>query len=295
MSTCAPCAAPNSTSYSTPSIQPVFPHRFQQPLPIGIPTDGAASFRSFRTPRFTPAQLCERISAVIRAQADIRVPTDLTLAVVTCQQTPAPSPPVKPNPVTSTAKEPQDTRRRAATDEDMRKWDRLYDENYSWLCSRAQYMGEDPETAKDMAQEVFLRALNASKPYDHSLSFRSYALRILSNIHCDRYRAEHARSTRFGGKVLSIEQIEDVPGMTPSYDPGLVASTEASDLWTFLTDPAFLPLSYHRTFVQIKMQGWTYKECAKHAGVPTGTVRSRLHRARKIMRIRYAMYEAQKQ
>jgi RNA polymerase sigma-70 factor, ECF subfamily len=122
----------------------------------------------------------------------------------------------------------------------------------------------DPASADDLTQEVYLRATRTVGRFRADASARTWLLAIARNTCTDELR-RRARRRRF---VVSVHQPVDLPVEDPA---------RAADLDALVHG---LGPARREVFVLTQILGLTYREAAEILGVPVGTVRSRLARAR---------------
>jgi RNA polymerase sigma-70 factor (ECF subfamily) len=156
----------------------------------------------------------------------------------------------------------------------IRHQDAAYSLAFRFLRSR--------ESAEDVTQEAFLRAYRALESF-RGERFRSWLLRIVANAARDELRRRKRRPQR------SLDEARDDPDM-PSIDPvepglGPEQRAEQSDLRRVLEDAlAQLPEDWRLVVLLSDVHGLSYDEVAESAGLPLGTVKSRLSRARARLR-----------
>jgi RNA polymerase sigma-70 factor (ECF subfamily) len=159
--------------------------------------------------------------------------------------------------------------------------DALYD-----LACHLTHNGPD---AEDLVQETYARALRAWGQLEPGSNLRAWLFRILRNSFLDRARSARRQATDGGldEEATSAAADGDGDGWLRG-DPelerlrGLVGEEIRSALAT-LAEPA-------RTAVLLDVQGFSEAEVALVLGCPTGTVKSRLARARAALRTRLADY-----
>ena len=131
------------------------------------------------------------------------------------------------------------------------------------------------DDALDASQDAFVRAWRNIRRFDGRSKFYTWYSTVLRNVCISRLRRKRHRT---------VELELDPPGPAEQTDPSVLAErnerTEA--LWK-----AILQLSLHHReiLVMSHFQGLSYKEIASELGVPIGTVMSRLHNARKGLRV----------
>lgn len=145
-------------------------------------------------------------------------------------------------------------------------------------------MVQDPGTAEDLAQEVFIKAFRRLETYDPARKFSSWLFKIAHNTTIDHLRRQTPETISFeGGKdrdeehrgglaaVLSDESTEN-----PS------AAAERKDMARSLERViARLRPDYREVVVLFYLEGASYQEICEVTGLPLGTVKTNLHRARK--------------
>ncbi|MBI2933366.1 MAG: sigma-70 family RNA polymerase sigma factor [Planctomycetes bacterium] len=139
--------------------------------------------------------------------------------------------------------------------------------------------GQDA-TAQDLVQETALRAYRAFATYLPGSNFRAWIFRILTNTFINEYR-------RKIHQAHSVDVAEADPGDAADLNPVNARDVEA--LTETLGDDARraidrLPPDFRLVFLLATFEGFTYKELADVLDIPIGTVMSRLHRARQIVR-----------
>jgi RNA polymerase sigma-70 factor (ECF subfamily) len=146
------------------------------------------------------------------------------------------------------------------------------------------------EDAHDLLQEAFLRAFERLGSFHGESSFYTWIYRIAVNLALsDRRRKKAAFRRRQTRRDDSIDPADD-PSQT---DPALPLERAERDDRVHEALKALAP--DHRAVVVLKdLDGLRYEEIAATLGIPVGTVRSRLHRARSELRerLRGALDEA---
>ena len=150
------------------------------------------------------------------------------------------------------------------------------------FCTR---MLSDREDAQDVAQEVFLSAYRNLTGFRGEASLSTWLLRIAANRCLNRIRQRTARAAR---EVLPDEPQGD--GVAPFQPPGregdrpdrMVETRETGKI----LEAAIARLDEDSRLLVLlsDVEGFTYEELAAAAGLPLGTVKSKLHRARMALR-----------
>jgi RNA polymerase sigma-70 factor (ECF subfamily) len=137
-------------------------------------------------------------------------------------------------------------------------------------------MVRDPALAEDLAQETFVKALTHLATYDSTHKFASWLLKIAHNTTIDYLRRPRP-------PVSSIDD-ENASGAFDSLNsttPSPLALAERSELAALL-DVAIdrLRPEYRQVVILRCQEDLSYEEIAEVLGLPMGTVKSYLHRAR---------------
>ncbi len=139
-------------------------------------------------------------------------------------------------------------------------------------------MTRDPDAAADLTQETFVRALGNLRRLRHDGAFRSWLFQIAHNLVKDRAAAP-------------LVELDEDPPETADPAAGPETSLERDELKSAV-DRAVAGLSAeHREVVLLHhLRGLEVDEIAHSLRLPAGTVKSRLARARGILRRRLAPY-----
>jgi len=140
----------------------------------------------------------------------------------------------------------------------------------------ARSITRNAHDAEDLAQETMIRAYRSIDRFDGRHP-RAWLLTILRNAEINRHRRRRP--------TLLTEAQSELPD--PAADDGATAE-EAALAGTFdaAVETAFGRLSedFRQIIELVDLGGLSYAEAAEVAGIPEGTVMSRLHRARRKMR-----------
>ncbi len=150
--------------------------------------------------------------------------------------------------------------------------------------------GNEPD-ARDLVQEAFSRALESAGAYDRTRPFDSWLLRILHNVFLDSMRRHsHSRTVSLDAPTpVENEGWADLlPGEELSPSDGLVLKESVDLLQRAL---ARLPMTYRSAIALCDIEGLSYAQIARVMEVPVGTVRSRIHQGRVLLRKAYEELE----
>jgi len=143
--------------------------------------------------------------------------------------------------------------------------------------------GNDQD-ARDLVQEAFARALEHWGRYDQTRGFESWLFRILHNVYLDGVRRyAHGRTVSLDAPspIEEVSWDEILPGRDPEPIEGL-AREEADALVQKAL--AGLPMHYRTAVILRDVESLSYEEIARIMACPAGTVRSRIHQGRLMMK-----------
>lgn len=136
----------------------------------------------------------------------------------------------------------------------------------------------EPEAARDCAQDTFIRAYRALHQYDPTYPFGPWILRIATNTSLNLVQR--------GRREITMEELPEDPAPTEA-GPELT-SLRREELAEVLAAMAELPPAYRAALTLRHLQELSYQEVADALGLPLGTVKTHLHRARAALKVRLA-------
>jgi RNA polymerase sigma-70 factor (ECF subfamily) len=139
------------------------------------------------------------------------------------------------------------------------------------LFAAAYRMTGNAHDAEDLVQETFLRAHRAFDRFAAGSNARAWLHTILSRVRTDLYRRTKRRPE-------TVELVDEGPAVAP---PQNALASGHEELERALRG---LPEAFRVTVVLRDVQELSYAEIAAALGVPVGTVMSRLHRGRALLR-----------
>lgn len=124
--------------------------------------------------------------------------------------------------------------------------------------------------ASDLTQDAFIRVFRAWQSFKPGTSFRSWIYRIVTNLYCDELRR---RNVRFCEARISDHSVSPIEDYVEAYPSERVAKALAG-----------LTPEQREVVLLADVEGYSYHEVGRIVGCRLGTVRSRLHRARRDLR-----------
>ena len=159
------------------------------------------------------------------------------------------------------------------------------------LYAAAMRMTRNPADASDLVQETFVKAFAAFGQFQQGTNLKAWLYRILTNTFINLYR-KNQRNPYQG----TIDDLEDWQlGNAQSATATTTRSAEAEAI-DHLPDSAVkdalqsIPEDFRLAVYFADVEGFSYQEIADIMKTPVGTVMSRLHRGRKMLRELLASY-----
>lgn len=147
--------------------------------------------------------------------------------------------------------------------------------------------------ADDMIQETYMRAYRFFKSYEKGTNCKAWLFRIMKNVIINKYRKEQKDAATVG--------YEDVMNYVSSIKSNQFDSDDFQEIMfsKLLDDEMAIALnSIHDDFkivvILCDLEGLSYEEIAEFLHCPIGTVRSRLHRGRRLLQQKLCIYARQR-
>jgi RNA polymerase sigma-70 factor, ECF subfamily len=147
----------------------------------------------------------------------------------------------------------------------------------------ARRMVSTREEAEDLMQETYARAFRSWRSFQPGTNLRAWLLRILTNLNIDRgRRVQRAPDTQplEEGDYFLYNRLEEA-NPTRSDEERVDARLSQDDAVTALSA---VPHDFRDVIVLVDIGDFSYNEAAQILDIPVGTVMSRLHRGRRILK-----------
>ena len=145
----------------------------------------------------------------------------------------------------------------------------------------ARRLVHSKEEAEDLMQETYARAFRSWRSYTPGTNLRAWLLRILTNLNIDRgRRQQRAPDTTHleESDYFLYNRLEDA---TDTDEDRVLERLSQDDIVDAL---AAVPHDFRDVIVLVDIGEFSYQEAAQILDIPVGTVMSRLHRGRRILK-----------
>jgi RNA polymerase sigma-70 factor (ECF subfamily) len=161
------------------------------------------------------------------------------------------------------------------------------------LYNFAMRLTNDPVDAQDLVQETMVKAYRFFDSYERGTNAKAWLFRILKNSYINNYR-----------RTSKLPAILDYEEVSVFYETIRSERTDTTDLEELLFRDKMddtvsralsrLPEDFRTVVLLCDVEGFTYEEIANMLDVPIGTIRSRLHRGRNLLRDELKGYAAKR-
>lgn len=148
------------------------------------------------------------------------------------------------------------------------------------LRAYALFLTHDESLADDLLQEASIRAMSQINQYQEQNKFLPWMKRIMRNLFYDRMRTKQKFSVQ---SIDEVDYLEDYVAMDSFND----ADNDGYDLSLLMSLLKALPDEKRELFGLYALKGVSYEDMAEIVGVPSGTVKSRLHRIKQELKTAY--------
>src|ERR1051326_4621837 len=140
------------------------------------------------------------------------------------------------------------------------------------------------EEAEDLVQETYARAFRSWRSFTPGTNLRAWLLRILTNLNIDRgrrpQRAPQMTSIDERGDYYLYDKLVEGEG-EPADEERVIERLSQDSIVEAL---AHVPHDFRDVLVLVDIGEFSYADAAQILDIPIGTVMSRLHRARRILK-----------
>jgi RNA polymerase sigma-70 factor (ECF subfamily) len=181
-------------------------------------------------------------------------------------------------------------------EQDTSRFNELMNETYRKVYNMAFRLSGNRPDAEDLTQEAYYRAYRSFNDYEGDRPFENWIFRIVTRLYLDLLRNRRRRvqtvsydnslPSEVGGDTIHFEVADDKP------------SPEEQMIENAYSEPLQMALESlspdQRELIELAdVKQVPYTEIAEMLGAPVGTIRSRLHRTHKALRVKLEQARAQ--
>ena len=171
--------------------------------------------------------------------------------------------------------------------------DQLFNEEFlphiTSMYNFAYRLSFDEDDAKDLVQETYLKAYRFINSFQQGTNAKAWLFRILKNSFINEFRKKSKEPPKVDyQEVETFYNSDDV-------DEPITTDLRVDTLQHMIGDEVStalnsLAVDFRTVIILCDLEGFTYEEMAKILDIPIGTVRSRLHRARNLLKEKLSKY-----
>lgn len=181
-----------------------------------------------------------------------------------------------------------------AQDNITKQQNRVFEEEFlpqlDALYTFAYHLTYDEDDANDLVQETYLKAIRFINKYNEGTNAKAWLFKILKNAFINQYRRQRKQPTQVDFEDVSSYQEAEEDTNYAGY-----ADLREEMFQTMMGDEVTnainaLAVDFRVVILLCDIEGFTYEEISKILDIPIGTVRSRLHRARNMLKEKLREY-----
>ena len=157
------------------------------------------------------------------------------------------------------------------------------------LKTFAYHLSYNEEDANDLVQETYMKAHRFIDKYISGTNAKAWLFKILKNAYINQYRKKSKRPQQVDfEEIVSYHNSDDYSGTGYHDVRAEIFENMMGDEVTIAINS--LPIDFRTVVLLCDIEGFTYEEISKIIDVPIGTVRSRLFRARNMLKEKLLKY-----
>ena len=147
----------------------------------------------------------------------------------------------------------------------------------------------DEDDAKDLVQDTYLKAYRFINSFQRGTNAKAWLFRILKNSFINDFRKRSKEPSK-----VDYQEVETYYN-SDDVDEPITSDLRVDALQHMIGDEVStalnsLAVDFRTIIILCDLEGFTYEEMAKILDIPIGTVRSRLHRARNLLKTKLSKY-----
>lgn len=148
----------------------------------------------------------------------------------------------------------------------------------------------DEDDANDLVQDTYLKAFRFISSFEQGTNAKAWLFRILKNSFINDYRKRSKEPSK-----VDYQEVETTYNSEDAAEVDRTTDLRIESVQDMIGDEVAnalnsLPVDFRTVIILCDIEGFTYEEMAKILDIPIGTVRSRLHRARNLLKDKLRSY-----
>jgi RNA polymerase sigma-70 factor (ECF subfamily) len=148
----------------------------------------------------------------------------------------------------------------------------------------------DEDEAKDLVQDTYLKAFRFITSFQKGTNAKAWLFRILKNSFINDYRKKSKEPAK-----VDYQEVETFYNSEEAEADNITTDLRVDAVQEMIGDEVAnalnsLAVDFRTVIILCDIEGFTYEEMAKILDIPIGTVRSRLHRARNLLKEKLKVY-----
>jgi len=172
--------------------------------------------------------------------------------------------------------------------QEMQNYERIFEEEFyphaDALYNFAYNLTYNEEDANDLVQETYMKAFRFIDKYMEGTNAKAWLFKILKNGFINQYRKKSKRPSQVDyEEVINFHREEEGSNLSGHIDlrEEIYQNMMGDEVTTAVNG---LPVDFRTVILLCDIEGFTYEEISKIMDIPIGTVRSRLHRSRNMLK-----------
>lgn len=173
------------------------------------------------------------------------------------------------------------------------RYDKVFEEEFlpqiDALYTFAFHLSYNEEDANDLVQETYLKAYRFIGNYEKGTNAKAWLFKILKNAFINQYRKKSKQPTQVDYEEVANYHDEEDSAYSSYMDlrEEMFMGMMGDEVTTAINT---LPVDFRVVILLCDIEGFTYEEISKIIDIPIGTVRSRLHRSRNMLKEKLKEY-----
>ncbi len=147
----------------------------------------------------------------------------------------------------------------------------------------------DEDDAKDLVQDTYMKAFRFINSFEKGTNAKAWLFKILKNGFINEFRKKSKQPSKVD--YQEVEQTYNSESVDEDFTFDLRSESVQELIGDEITNALnSLSIEFRAIIILCDLEGFTYEELAKILDIPIGTVRSRLHRARFVLKQKLSVY-----